>query len=62
LATITGTFTGNEEIARLLLNSGADVSLTNNNEATPLFYACAFGQPGIVRQLLKRGASVTRVR
>jgi ankyrin repeat protein len=52
---------GNEDVVRFILNSGAEVSIVNNNDATPLFYAAAFGHAGVVGQLLKRGASASHV-
>ena len=49
---------GDEAIARLLLDHGANADLQDVNGATALAIASACGKEGVVRLLLERGASV----
>lgn len=48
---------GSEEIAKMLLDAGADVSMPKRNDGeTPLYVASEFGHTAIVRLLLDHGA------
>jgi ankyrin repeat protein len=49
---------GRLEVARLLLDAGADPSLAGSDAATPLIAAAARGHLGVLRLLLARGAAV----
>ncbi len=46
-----------EEVALLLIQSGADVNVANNEGATPLCFASLMGLPRVVTALLERGAN-----
>src|SRR4051812_10815856 len=46
------------EIAKKLIEYGADVDLPNREGETPLMSACLHGQSSIIEQLLDRGAKV----
>lgn len=46
---------GRESTARILLESGADVDLSDNDGRTPLFWAAECDDMGIVRLLLHHG-------
>ncbi len=46
------------DIARLLLDSGANIDLKCNEGCTPLFNACANNHTNIVRLLVERGADI----
>ena len=46
-----------EEIALLLIQSGADVNVANNEGVTPLCFASGMGLPRVVSALLERGAN-----
>ncbi|EOD11325.1 hypothetical protein EMIHUDRAFT_357793 [Emiliania huxleyi CCMP1516] len=48
---------GQLEIARLLLEAGADVNQAKQNGATPLFAACHFGHLEVAKLLSSYGAS-----
>ena len=50
----------NIEIARLLLDLGADVNATDDWTWTPLHYSCFVKAPEISRLLIERGADVNR--
>ncbi len=52
--------TGNVEMARLLLEAGAEVDGLDVDESTPLHVAALRRQAGMVRFLLDRGADVNR--
>ncbi len=53
-------FTGNEGVAELLLNNGADANkkadIGSNLETTPLMMAAENGNAGLIKLLLKKGA------
>ncbi|MCH2101193.1 MAG: acyltransferase family protein [Planctomycetes bacterium] len=51
-------FHGHIEVMEALLDSGADVNIRDNDQATPLIWASFFGQPTAVRLLLDRGADL----
>jgi hypothetical protein len=47
---------GHPEVARALIDAGADVNQKNNDGTTPLLAAALFAHPQIVRALLDAGA------
>jgi len=47
---------GNSEMARLLLDKGADISWSSGNHTSPLLIAIINGQVGLASYLLERGA------
>src|SRR5688500_2590820 len=47
---------GHEEVARVLLDAGADASAQRGDGFTPLILAVFFGHEGVVRLLVGRGA------
>ncbi|KAL6812492.1 nacht and ankyrin domain-containing protein [Trichoderma sp. SZMC 28015] len=49
---------GQEAVAKLLLNAGAEVNSKDNNNRTPLFWAAAYGKEAVVKLLLNAGAEV----
>lgn len=49
---------GHEEIAKILIQKGANVNLSDSNGWTPLFVAAASGHSKIVQLLIKSGADV----
>ena len=51
---------GHVDVARLLLDKGAEVDRANVGGVTPLWIACSEGHVNAVRLLLKRGAEVDR--
>lgn len=48
---------GNEAIAKQLLDAGADPDVVGGGGGTALMYATYFGHPEVIRLLLKRGAN-----
>ncbi|KIL68088.1 hypothetical protein M378DRAFT_931219 [Amanita muscaria Koide BX008] len=46
---------GNEELARMFCDFGADVNLADNSGNTPLHYASSWGHVAIVQLLIERG-------
>jgi hypothetical protein len=54
------TINNNEAIARLLLETGAEIDLKGETveRRTPLSFAAQYGHEAVVRQLLKKGAKV----
>ena len=46
-----------EEVALLLIQSGADVNASNNEGVTPLCFASSMGLPRVMSALLERGAN-----
>lgn len=56
---ITASVFGKTEMARTLIEAGADLNFTNNDGATPLHTAAFFCRPEIVRMLLEKGADKT---
>jgi ankyrin repeat protein len=52
-------FSGHEDVARLLLDHGADLTATNDYNSTPLHLAASHGHGAVVQLLLERGADVT---
>ena len=57
-ALIEAASTGELEVARLLLERGADVHAKNNNGSTSLIEAASTGELEVARLLLERGADV----
>jgi ankyrin repeat protein len=55
-------FTGQIDAVRFLLANGADPRLVSNDEAGPLFFACARGSREIVNCLIEHGANVNEMR
>jgi hypothetical protein len=53
---ITAALFGRTEIAKLLLDAGADIGIQNNDGSTALHVAAFFCHPEIVKMLLKKGA------
>lgn len=49
---------GQEAAAQLLVRSGADVNLKDNEGRTALFYAAENGQTALIRQLLRMNADI----
>lgn len=49
---------GRYDVAKLLIEHGADVNLAGNYGQTPLIYASEYRQPDIVKLLLENGADV----
>ncbi|KAF8630336.1 hypothetical protein AX15_002986 [Amanita polypyramis BW_CC] len=50
---------GNEELARMFCDLGADVNLSDNCGNTPLHYASSWGHVAIVQLLIERGCIYT---
>lgn len=50
---------GKPEIAKVLIEAGADLNFQNNDGSTPLLTAAFFCRPEIVRMLLEKGADKT---
>jgi ankyrin repeat protein len=50
---------GHLGIVRLLLASGADLTVTSVNSKTPLHLACEQGHTDVVQELLDKGANVS---
>jgi len=53
-------FSGNVEIARMLLDAGADLETGDSDESTPLHVAALNRRPEMVAFLIERGADVNR--
>lgn len=53
---ITAAVFGKTEIAKALIDGGADLDLSNNEGSTALYCAAFFGRPEIARILLEKGA------
>jgi len=53
---ITACVFGKTEVARALIEAGADLNAKNNDGSTPLHCAALFGYPDIVSHLLAHGA------
>ena len=51
---------GHEEVARLLLENGANVNSSTENGSTPLFWAVRFGHYNIVKLLITHGADINQ--
>jgi ankyrin repeat protein len=56
---ITASLFGKTEMARTLIEAGADLNFINNDGSTPLHTAAFFCRPEIVRMLLDKGADKT---
>jgi len=56
---ISAALFGKTEIARTLIDAGADINFQNNDGATALFTAAFFCRPEIVKLLLDKGADKT---
>lgn len=56
---ITAAVFGKAEMAKVLIDAGADVNFRNNDGSTALISAAFFGRPEIVQQLLDAGADKT---
>ena len=54
-------FKGYSAIAKLLINSGADVNISNFNGATALIFAATFNKPEIAALLLAHGADKSAI-
>lgn len=52
-------FKGYPVIAKLLIESGADVNAVNLNQATALIYAATFAQSEIAQMLIENGADLS---
>lgn len=50
---------GKPEMARILIDAGADINFQNNDGSTPLHTAAFFCRPEIVKMLLDKGADRT---
>ncbi|RYP73942.1 hypothetical protein DL769_004113 [Monosporascus sp. CRB-8-3] len=50
---------GYEDVARLLLDKGADITAKDNDGWTPLHYAARYGHEAVTRLLLDKGADIT---
>ena len=50
---------GKTDMAKILINAGADINFQNNDGATPLLTAAFFCRPEIVKILLAKGANKT---
>jgi ankyrin repeat protein len=61
LETASGIKCGHAEVARLLLDSGADATLANDNMFTPLHCAAQSGHLDLVKLLLERRADPNAV-
>ena len=53
---ITASLFGKTEMAKLLIEAGADVNFQNNDESTALHVAAFFCRPDVVKLLLEKGA------
>lgn len=53
---ITAAVFGRTDLAKLLVDAGADLNFRNNDGSTPLISAAFFGRPEIVELLLDAGA------
>ena len=49
---------GRVDVARVLIDAGADLETKNNEQTTPLFNAAFFGHSEIVKLLLRAGADI----
>lgn len=56
---ISAALFGKTEMAKLLIDAGADINFQNNDEATALHTASFFCRPEIVKMLLDKGADQT---
>ena len=54
----TACFNGYVEVAKLLIEKGADVNTTISNGFTPLYVACLNGDAELVKLLIEKGADV----
>ena len=57
---IRATIKGNQTIAELLLNRGADINKPDRNGITPLMWAASTGKENLVKLFILRGASVNQ--
>ncbi len=55
---LTACVFGKTEIAKALINAGADLNLTNNDGSTPLHVAAFFCHKEIVKALLEKNANI----
>lgn len=53
---ISATVFGKPEVARILIDAGADINFQNNDGSTALHTAAFFCHPDIVKMLLEKGA------
>ncbi|KAG4424292.1 hypothetical protein IFR04_002533 [Cadophora malorum] len=60
-ALVDASRSGNKEIVKVLLDTGADVNWTGSDEDSALMAACRGGQREVARLLLERGATVELV-
>ena len=56
---ISASLFGKTEIAKTLIDAGADLNFQNNDGSTALITASFFGRPEIVKMLLNKGADKT---
>jgi ankyrin repeat protein len=56
---ITAALFGKTEMAKVLIEAGADVNFQNNDESTALHIAAFFCRPDVVKLLLENGADKT---
>lgn len=53
-------FTGNRELALLLLDSGADLEATSRTGMTAFLHACREGKMEVIDLLLQKGADIMK--
>ena len=56
---ISAALFGKTEAAKILMNAGADINVTNNDGSTALHTSAFFCRPEIVKMLLDKGANKT---
>ena len=56
---ITACLFGNAQMAKMLIDAGADLNFKNNDGSTPLITAAFFCHPDIIKMLLSKSADKT---